>query len=259
MKVVIFVLCYDAASQHEASKVYGGLPWARVTRIPTTMYMEGVMYWMWLDQFRHVWHDADFVGTLSWNASTKLVIPDMEQLGRQADQLGAGVVAVHSSRDDLVGQATKCHPRFMEVWVTLLEEMGYTREDATSRQIPAFFCNYWMARPPLMERYVAWFRRARILLDTCAAIQEPLWSDSGYPGRLRGQRCMAIWARPYYPHHCFVVERLPCFFFWKSGIEVHLVSPVPPAAPAPAPRPASRVVIPPHIQMLLDRRRAARS
>jgi hypothetical protein len=228
-KIVVYVLCYDAVSELQAQRAFGHFGWARVVHIPTTMFLESVMYWLVLDQRREEWAGSDFVGTLSYCADQKIDVPDMEALCSTAAAEGRDVVALHASDERmLLQQACRSHPRFPEVWVPLLRELGYTEADAIDDGIPAFYCNFWLARPEWMQRYIAFFKRAKAALEGgLDRVQDALWSDSGYPGRLRGRRCNAIWGRPYYPHHCFVAERLPCFFFWKEGASVRLVRPEP--------------------------------
>jgi hypothetical protein len=217
MKIVVYVLCYNDPSMTRAQEEYSDFPWARILRLDRDCkYLEGVMYLDVLDSLRQEWHDADYVGTLSWKARDKIDIPDMHNLCARAE--GADVIALMPSARPLLEQAS-LHPRFEELWTALLGRMGYAREDAIDASVPAFFCNYWLATPARMRQYCEFYRRAVAVLETESDIQDVLWSDSGYNnwGTLSRERCIRLYGRPYFTYHTFVCERLPCFFFWKHA------------------------------------------
>jgi hypothetical protein len=218
MKIVVYVLCYHDISFARAHEEYGSFPWARILRLDgISKYLEGVMYLDVLESLRHEWGDADYVGTLSWKARDKINIPDMHELCVRA--AGADVIALMPCSRRLLEQATSQHARFGEVWTGVLERLGYAPGDATDPSIPAFFCNYWLAPPRRMDEYCAFYRRAVAVLETEGALQDALWSDSGYAnwGTLSRERCVRMYGVPYFPYHAFMCERLPCFFFWKHA------------------------------------------
>lgn len=225
MKVIVYVLCHDEATLRVATARHAADPWARVLRIPTTPYLENVMYGEVLRDRQAEWADADFVGTLSWKAHTRMRLPDMTQFGetlrRGGYDVGALVVPRHvPDASRMVTAASEAHPPFRDVWVPLLQTLGFSAEEALSPAIPGFFCNYWMARPAWMERYMDFFAAARAALDTEPALQPALWSPSKYAGALSRDALRAIYGAPYYAMHPFVCERLPCFFFWRHGARV---------------------------------------
>lgn len=223
LKIVVYVLCYDADTEAHARREFEGVPWARVMFIPTTMYLEGAAYAHSLLRCRHEWADADYVGTLSWKAVQKLALPHIPRVcARRPD---ADVIALLPGLYPLLEEPMTSRPEFKDVWVPLLCRLGYSAEDAASPDIPTFYCNYWLCRPPWMDRYITFFVQAKGLLDTWPRIQEALWSDSDYEAQMPVERCRQIWGVPYYPFHPFVGERLPCFFFWKEGASVYVHQP----------------------------------
>lgn len=225
MKIVVYVLCHDDHSRRVATEAHAGSSWARVLHIPTTRYLENVVYEHVLGDRPGEWVDADFVGTLSWKAhlGTRLP-PRMHELGaalRGAYDVVAFVSPAHAPfASAMVEHAAAAHPPFLAVWVPLLRELGIPEEEAVSDAIPGFFCNNWMATPAWMALYTAFFQRARRLLDTLPGVRDALWSSSGYRGAIPRERLMEIYGVPYYPMHAFVCERLPCVFFWRHGARV---------------------------------------
>lgn len=217
MKLVVYVLCFDDASEARARADFAGLGWARVTRLRgDSKYMEGQAFLTALEARKEEWRDADFVGTLSWRARDKM---RADLVGDVVDSVGPDAEAVAFlplPTDSLLAHAAACHPRFLEAWVPLLLELGASVQDAVSSHIPSFFCNYWVARPRHMEQFLDFFARAVRVLDTLPCIQDALWSDSGYRSESLGpDRLREIYGTPHMPLHPFLAERLACYFFWK--------------------------------------------
>lgn len=227
MKLVIYVLCYDDASEEGAKDHFGKFPWARVLRLrddpKASKYMEGAVFLGPLQQRRPEWEDADFVGTMAWKANSKIHIPeDLEAHLERAKP--ADVVTFLPSTESVVKHAVSCHPRFLEVWVPLLQHLGYDAQETVRHEMPSFFCNYWVATPGWMDRFTDFFALAVGHTEELPGIQEALWSDACYRTHLTAQRCMEIYNKPYIPYHPFVCERLACFFFWRQGAKIVLMS-----------------------------------
>jgi hypothetical protein len=222
MRVVVYVLCYDDHSEARARDEYGVLPWARVLRLPTTTehnkYMEGQVFLGLLESLKHEWEDADFVGTISWKASDKIDVPDMQELCQRA--MDGQAISLFFLPEVTVGYSVMAHPRFLQVWVPLLTQMGYAVDDAVSPEFPLLAGNYWLTKPALMSQFCEFYKRAVQVLETHQPLQHALWSDSCYATHLTSDQCMEIYGRPYITHHPFVCERLAGFFFWKHQVKV---------------------------------------
>jgi hypothetical protein len=178
------------------------------------------MYSSWLHEHLDEWSDCDYVGTLSWKAPEKIPVPDMDALATHLAVRKPSVVPFFPWHESIVYQGEQHHPLFVQLWSDFTRELGIPREQATDPSIPLFFCNYWMATPEWMLRYMEFFKRARHVLDTSEVIQEELWSDSGFKKVISDEKCIEIFGKPYYPYHCFLCERLPCLFFSLEGAVV---------------------------------------
>lgn len=221
MKVLVYVVCHDDDSRAKAEAAWGAYPWARVTMLPaapaTSVYMESAAFLTVLPDRRHEWQDADYVGVFSWRALQKIDLPPnfLDTLGRQ----DADVVALMPSLDPMLSTTVNSHPRFLQVWVPALLKLGFSPADATSQDMFAFMCNYWLATPAWMGAYMAFFVHVARVLDTAAdtdeSLHDALWSDSTYPAKVSTEQLMRVYGKPHMPHHPFIAERMPCFFFWK--------------------------------------------
>lgn len=226
MRVVVYVLAYDEESTREAHARFGGYDWARVVTLPddpvANKYMEGAAFLSVLPARRAEWQDADFVGTLSWKAHQKICIPGhFDKLC--AEMRHADVLALLPSTEHMLMQAVRCHPRFLEVWVPLLEKMGYAAKDVVSIKIPSLYCNYWLAKPAWMDKFLSFYARAVHLLETDEELQEPVCDSACYTTALPPERVMKIYGKAQVTYHPFINERLVCAFCHLEQAAVAMV------------------------------------
>jgi hypothetical protein len=226
MRIVVYVLCHDTRSRDIAEATFGTRAWARIVVMPDTQpynkYLEAAVYLHVLEERRHEWADADFVGTLSWKAPQKIQVPvDLPAMCEQAKD--ADVIALYPWHGPMFTQACQCHPRFAKVWIPMLESMGFSSQDCASPDITTFFCNYWLARPAWMDRYMKFAHEAFGAMESLQSIQAALWapnSDDPTYVKMPRQRAMEVYGVPHVPLHAYIFERLPCFFFWKHKARV---------------------------------------
>jgi hypothetical protein len=221
-RCIIYIIAFDDFTEKSALKNFGHYQWAKVVVIPSSNYLfENVMFDEWLPAHEAEWAGADYVGMLSWKAPFKIDVPDIDEFQRvTAEQAQKPEVVAFYHRPDLA-LVEPGHPKLRPIWSAWLAEMGYSPSVTLNPDIPFFACNYWMASPKQLQAYLVFFQKAKLALQTCAFIQSDLWSDSMYEGALSKSRLRELTGREYYPYHAFLLERLPCFFFWISNVEVH--------------------------------------
>ena len=220
----LYVLCHDDASQRRAEAAWAGASWASVLRLdnrpPLAVLREGAAYLGALRDREDEWADADYVGAVSWKAGDKVGLTPGGVEAACERARGADVVALYPFDAPLVEHSSACHPRFREAWVGCLRAMGYAEADATSPRMPYFVCNYWLARPAWLRTYCGWLERLAGVMRDEPGVQDALWADACYPTGLPRGRLLELYGRPYLPHHAFLAERAPCFYFWRHGARV---------------------------------------
>jgi hypothetical protein len=218
MRILIYVLCYNKHSYDVATNEYGNKEGFKILYIETTPLLENIMYDSWLLENKYEWKDYDYVGTISWKASHKCRIPDMQTLINYVHNHNADIVPFWPGNCNLVQQATYHHPNFKSLWIKMFDQLNIPETDAMNPNVVPFFSNYWITKSTLMLKYIEFFRTAKYILDTYPDIQKELWEDSLYAGdSLSKEKCMELYEKPYYPYHVFIYERLPCYFFWSIG------------------------------------------
>ena len=226
-RFIIYVLAPTQEKLAKARQDFKDFPWAFPVLIPTTFYLESVMYSHVLQRLREQWEHADYVGTISYSAIEKLYdISAIYGTLHDARDKKADVAAFLYRGDSLVAAAEKWHPGFLRIWVGALRYLGFPTDQILSEQIPSFYCNYWAATPKVMKDYMQFVRVFVHTLDTLPVISDEVWNDCGYSARgpeiakVPSEHCMRIWGVPYYPFHPFLLERLPCFFFHVTGKKI---------------------------------------
>jgi len=212
---LLYVLYHDDASRAYAESHYGIHPHLRYFKIETNNYFESMMFIRHLSEVRAEWEGYEYVGMITWKADQKIRsthIKNIHAVMMRTKAVGADIVALrtnaHQRSMSMLDYAKQCHPNFIPLWNRLCEHLQYPEQAYTSRDIPAFYCNYWLCKKDWMERYIEHAQAAHQFLEENPDIQPMLNEDSKFdlPAPRNGMT--------YLTYHCFLMERLPCLFFW---------------------------------------------
>jgi hypothetical protein len=218
--ILVYILAPDEDKLACAREEYKEYPWAKPILLPQSQWLENIMYTSYLMDHKHEWEDKDYVGCMSWSATTKekkvVLVKDVCQ---NAMDQGADVVALMYRRVRLIKAAEKYHPGFTTSWLAAWKALGFTNEKILLHEdIPSFFCNYWLARPEYMKNYCALMAYFDFRVESDPALRKILWRDSMYDQRgpevakIDEETKKTLFGVPYYPLLIFVCERMPCLF-----------------------------------------------
>lgn len=221
-RYVIYVLCNREDHVTKAREVYKECSWARILFIPTTWYLENIMYISILDRRRSEWENAEYVGCISWRAFEKLATIRLDSIIDEAkNACTPDVVAFGYKKENFIFGAIRHHPNFLDVWQPVMDELGY---DPDYKKVVPFYYNYWVATPSWMSKYIEDFRNFIRVLENLPSVQRALWSDSRYLHSQTIEDCLKIYGVPYYPHHSFICERFPCVYFHVQHAKIVVVN-----------------------------------
>ena len=178
-----------------------------------------------LFQAKTAWIDHEYVGLVSYRIIIKqnLRTFPLEKIIKSGEN--ADVITFYKVEPfDMLSQSISCHPKFEKLWSALLLKLGFTKKQALSRRIPLFQSNCWMAKPSWMLRYIDLAMRAMKIMETDPVIHQLVYSNSHYEGKMSRVELMKMHGKPFYTYHPFIMERLPCFFFWVHGAKVYSTS-----------------------------------
>jgi hypothetical protein len=228
-RIKIYVLCHDDASQAKAMAYASKFEWMEPIRLPATNYMESAVFRL-LREREAEWNhpEIECIGLLKYNFENKNPFYDLPALyNAERNRWDAwSFVNGHEAPEDwthinMLAYATICHPLFTVIWHKLFEPYiatgKFTLNDVFSSAIPAFYSNAWMAKRDLFKSTVDWINHFMDAMDTRTDLQELLWHNSNYPHNMTMTAIQRAMKAPYYTYHCFITERLPCFFLWKLG------------------------------------------
>lgn len=217
---IIYVLYHDDLS-FKTAQLFEKYEWAQLNKLGGSIFFENAFFPI-LQSKVSEWENKQYVGLVSYNIVKKqnlkyFPLSKIIEKGNNAD-----VIALFKySGRDLISQATLYHPKFLDIWYELLLKMNYKSEDILSDKIPMFPCNCWIAKPEWMKRYIEFVNVAMHLLENDEKLKRMVYDDSGYKSNLSKKKLTSISGKPYYTYHPFILERLPCFYFWVNDAKVY--------------------------------------
>jgi hypothetical protein len=216
----VYILYHDERSK-DIANFFSRFPWAHFVKMGKSKYFESA-FWPILYSRQHEWANQDYVGFISYSLVIKQSLTEfpLDNIIKQAK--GADVISFYKlSSTGLIINALRGHRNFSEVWIALLTKMGFQHDDIMSFEMPFFPCNCWIAKPVWMRRFLLFAFKAMEILETDSKIRKLAYKNSAYTGKLSQSQLMAITGKPYYTFHPFIMERLPCFFFWIYGAKMY--------------------------------------
>jgi hypothetical protein len=224
MHCLVYVLAHSEETLQRAQREYGSSSCFKPILMPQTAWMESVMYTDYLLEHEDEWRDCDYVGCISYAASSKQpLIHKIDELFEIASKEGVDALAFLYKGDPLTATATKWHTQaWRDAWVAAWTAVGYPNQgnrlfdDSSFR---SFYSNYWACRPVLMREYCQLLQQLRQRMDGDSSLKALLWADSTYQDRgadiakMTVDTRMRLFGVPYYPMLGFVCERMPCAWF----------------------------------------------
>lgn len=123
----------------------------------------------------------------------------------------------------------RMHPNLLEIGEKIVKKLF--NKDILKIQADRIYYNHWIAKREVFEGYCK-----EMLLPAMELMQgelkELVWTDSKYNNKalknhieinrpMDADRCMDVFGVPYYPHHAFVLERLPSIYFALKGYTIN--------------------------------------
>lgn len=203
--------------------------------VPSSPYMESGVFPILQDENKKKeWINDDYVGIVSYTILDKLKsfkqskddqIINWESLLRKSiesnlDFLSLFCVEFRRSvtKISFIEAAVFQHGfNFYKAWQLLLEAMGFSRDMIDNTCIEnGFFCNWWMAKPDMMDKYASFANKAIQIVNDTQVIKDAFDKDAHYYlGNTSEEDRIRLFGKPFYTLRPFVFERLPTFFFYN--------------------------------------------
>lgn len=215
--LIVYVLYHDDYSKAYARMHYGKFKWVKLVEVQTQKYFESYFISKVLPTLKDEWSSKKYVGVMSWKANQKVNINEnviFSRMDTNADVIPLSMFKPSHKMGTMLKWASECHPKFIELWTIMCEHLGYSSYDYLSDLIPAFYYNYWITKVEHLDNYLIHLEKAYTFLNTEPSIQNTLHEDSKY--EMDGARG----DMSYLTYHCFLLERLPCLYFWTQGLRI---------------------------------------
>lgn len=206
MKVILYILVPNPDNLDKVKRLYP-YEWARPIHFPqqkrNLLLMENAAWDFLKDKIDM---SADFVGTLSSRARTKMCMTKLDKLLRNKSLLEYDYVNFKASMNRAREEGEWEHTGFQKVWDEVCEKVGNCNINLRS-----CFCNYWMCNPKLFLNLSIWMDRVLSIIDTMPLAKEPTVYYSDH--LLSSKQLIDLWGKPYYPLHIFLLERFNLQYF----------------------------------------------
>jgi len=208
--LLIYVVCHDDESEKIATETFGKFDWAKVLRVPETIYFGAVAY-SFLLQKEAEWSDKTYVGTVHFTHYMQPVhggIVDLDKFSKLIDQFAkADHEVLAFSGSYLTGTDMGCFGvlrPLMAVVKGLPEQL--------LQEVPFFLNNAWVAKPDLLKGYAQFAESVIAKMDdkesdVYSIVRESAGLGGSLPDALQTKDMH------HYPWIPFVMERLPSVFF----------------------------------------------
>ena len=212
-KILIYILGYDNETSINANNLFGSYEWAKIIILPATILFENYMYDKWLIEHYDEWKDYDYVGTLSWRAKEKVLLPDIDKLAvfLKKDKRFDVVPFLVIDNKDHLEDIDRRQPLNNIILNLLFNKLGFP-DNYIKNDFIQFYCNYWITRPKIMLEYINFFHDCKKIIDSDDEIQNHIWKYVEYNSTLDDANIKKIFGRPSFSSHPFVYERIPFLF-----------------------------------------------
>lgn len=219
---IIYVIYYDDLSKIEAERVYGKCSWARLVFNQTTKYLESGFIVDILPTLEHEWGDKDYVGTISWKAHTKTNISiEHLDIALKNDIDLIYLMYNDSNFEGMFNEIDIYHPFFTRIWKLIFNNYP----DPFPKNIVPFYCNYWIAKPHIMKKYIDFANYIRNKIENDPEInsliqKNAMWTQPPHIYKM-------ITGKKFYMYHPFIMERLACFFAYIKNLKISHIKRLP--------------------------------
>jgi hypothetical protein len=171
------------------------------------------------------WKDKRFIGTLSHIFEQKMGYMDFKYVVDRFPSHdfiyfigGPGTVYTQGS--------SYTHPNLFIILEKTLDYMKLPRSYLTDTS-HIVYCNYCLFKPWVLEKYLSFLYEVKRFWTLSKEMQDLLWQDATYnQSKLSKEDLIRKFGVPYYPHFCFVLERLiGIYVSHLPNISIGLITP----------------------------------
>jgi hypothetical protein len=234
LNIAVYISYHDDASFIEAQQLLESIQAAneieiiKLVLLKPSKYFENQIF-QHLKKFHDEWKNVEYVCILTYAMQKKMKkLVDLRaavQHARNSNVDVIGLYNIHFKKNEtylpmIEGAVFQHGLGFYLAWHDLLSELGYNDKQIIDPNLPGFFCNWWLANPKWMQRYIDFFDRCVDIIENDKKIKTLFDASAYYNGTLGADVLIRMTGFDYYTVLPFVFERLPSIFFHHSGANV---------------------------------------
>jgi hypothetical protein len=224
IKFIMYIISHDSKSFDVASQWSKCKPWARVVQIPTSPFFESIVYKESILTLKHEWESMDFVGIATYRSLKFSPLEKLKLYLELAYHKPYDAVPLYTTGENMMQQAVGGHgAEFSKVWFSLLQSLGYNKEDiANANSVEVFLRNAMIIRPVLLEKLAYFMTNAMDSVVQNATLSALFERNANYrEAKYRKKVAQRVFKTDYYQWHPFIFERLPVYFLHQQHAAVY--------------------------------------
>jgi hypothetical protein len=203
----LIYIAYHDDNSYEKIKQYDNHPAFKLIKINQTKYFESDIF-NYLNDNQKEWKDKKYVGIVTYSFERKRNMTLLEVLER--------INNTPYNNNIFYFNKLEKYKSFRHGNMDLIIDMTLTNlgmySDYKNKEL-IFYSNYFVTTPYLMLAYISFLNECKRIFEF-EPFSSLLYEDAKYyEGVLHKDKLLQMTGKPYYTHHCFVVERLPCIYF----------------------------------------------
>jgi len=204
-------------------------------------FLENEVYKKMFQEYDY--NNSDYYGVLSWkfNQKHKMTGEKLRSL-MEKDEYSSDVYSFFGKESKQMMESTKMntffdrhHPNLNKIGQSIVSKLF--KADISDIKAERIYYNHWIAKSSVWASYVEeMLIPAMLLMEHDREIRDLCWEDAEYNtsplisnGQTVGQvlqesfnvlspaKCLDVFGVEYYPHHPFILERLPSIYFALKG------------------------------------------
>lgn len=211
-KYQVYVCFHDDSTALVTQNILYRHPWMTPFKLNSTKYFESEFF-----ATVEVDPSAKYIGMFTYSILEKHQKIFKTNILKILEESNEDVITFNF-QPEKIKNTNKDHPKFCEIWIRLVNKLlPDCGENPLCDSIMLFFNNFWVAKPHIVKEYQEFLKKAMVFLE-----EDPfVYEDACYvSGTLSKNRLFEINGTGNYTYHPFVLERLPCLFFWYKKLTI---------------------------------------
>jgi hypothetical protein len=205
--ILIYIIYHDDNSYNQCEWLKD-ISYIKYFKTKSTKYFESEIFFYLYDN-KDEWINKNFVGFITYKVNINFY--DIDMISIKYNDYDT-IAFNNNTGGNMYNGTAPYHPELLNIYNKVFNLMNLNNE-INYHIIPIFFNNYWMCKSSILHKYLYFFMTFINIINRNTELTNLINLNAYYDGNLKPKQLLKITGFPYYTYHCFILERLPCFYF----------------------------------------------